>query len=61
MLKNKTIPAKKDKMLRGNYHVHDSQKEKVYRLSRKGSALNHTGEKISESEVIRILIDNQKE
>lgn len=59
--KKKETPVKKDKVIRGNYHVHKSQKEKVYRLSQIGSVLNKTSEKISESEIVRILIDKQHE
>lgn len=59
--KREIVIEKKDKIVRGNYHVKESQKEKVYRLSQRGSAINKTNQKISESEVIRILIDKQKE
>ena len=60
-MKVKLIKIKQNKMVRGNYHVLEMQKEKVYRLSKVGSRINKTGVKMSESEVIRALIDNQKE
>lgn len=55
------MAEKKDKMVRGNYHVKESQKDKVYRLSQVGSKLNKTREKVSESEIVRTLIDKQRE
>jgi hypothetical protein len=55
------MAEKKDKIVRGNYHVFKSQKDKVYRLSQSGSKINKTKEKVSESEIVRILINKQKE